>query len=175
MSAIFCPDSVNEINPASLTVIWPFSLRFFMATLMLDYIVFIPGLHFYPRNYLPHKSWQYIIIWHYGLLYAKRTESLHYHTAGYFAGGGCYYHRMQWGPACSPQSHHPTGLYPRYTVWFSHNGLSAPYFYNNRMRGFSTKKKIRFVYQILLRTTNLYQTLLPSSSNAARRSEISIS
>ena len=34
------------------------------------------------------------------------------------------------------------------------------YFYNNRMRGFSTKKKMRFVYQILLRTTNLYQTLL---------------
>lgn len=34
------------------------------------------------------------------------------------------------------------------------------YFYNNRMRGFSTKKKIRFVYQILLRTTNLYQSLL---------------
>lgn len=34
------------------------------------------------------------------------------------------------------------------------------YFYNNRMRGFSTKKKLRFVYQILLRTTNLYQALL---------------
>lgn len=34
------------------------------------------------------------------------------------------------------------------------------YFYNNRMRGFSTKKRIRFVYQILLRTTNLYQSLL---------------
>ena len=34
------------------------------------------------------------------------------------------------------------------------------YFYNNRMRGFSTKKKMRFVYQILLRTTNLYQALL---------------
>ncbi|MCM1258632.1 MAG: magnesium transporter CorA family protein [Roseburia sp.] len=34
------------------------------------------------------------------------------------------------------------------------------YFYHNRMRGFSTKKKIRFVYQILLRTTNLYQSLL---------------
>ena len=34
------------------------------------------------------------------------------------------------------------------------------YFYNNRMRGFSTKKKMRFVYQILLRATNLYQALL---------------
>ena len=34
------------------------------------------------------------------------------------------------------------------------------YFYNNRMRGFSTKKKMRFVYQILLRTTNLYKALL---------------
>lgn len=34
------------------------------------------------------------------------------------------------------------------------------YFYNNRMRGFSTKKKMRFVYQILLRTTNLYQSFL---------------
>lgn len=34
------------------------------------------------------------------------------------------------------------------------------YFYNNRMRGFSTKKKMRFVYQILLRTTNMYQALL---------------
>lgn len=33
-------------------------------------------------------------------------------------------------------------------------------FANNRMRGFSTKKKMRFVYQILLRTTNLYQALL---------------
>lgn len=34
------------------------------------------------------------------------------------------------------------------------------YFYKNRMRGFSTKKRIRFVYQILLRATNLYQSLL---------------
>ncbi|MFV0466508.1 MAG: magnesium transporter CorA family protein [Lachnospiraceae bacterium] len=34
------------------------------------------------------------------------------------------------------------------------------YFSNNRMRGFSTKKKMRFVYQILLRTTNLYQAFL---------------
>lgn len=34
------------------------------------------------------------------------------------------------------------------------------YFYNNRMRGFSTKKKMRFVYQILLRTTKLYQAFL---------------
>lgn len=33
-------------------------------------------------------------------------------------------------------------------------------FYKNRMRGFSTKKRMRFVYQILLRTTNLYQALL---------------
>lgn len=34
------------------------------------------------------------------------------------------------------------------------------YFANNRMRGFSTKKKMRFVYQILLQTTNLYQACL---------------
>ena len=34
------------------------------------------------------------------------------------------------------------------------------YFYNNRMRGFSTKKKMRFVYQILLRASNIYQALL---------------
>ncbi len=33
-------------------------------------------------------------------------------------------------------------------------------FYNNRVKGFSTKKKMRFVYQILLRTTNLYQAYL---------------
>lgn len=34
------------------------------------------------------------------------------------------------------------------------------FFYNNHMRGFSTKKKMRFVYQILLRSTNLYQAYL---------------
>lgn len=33
-------------------------------------------------------------------------------------------------------------------------------FCNNRVKGFSTKKKMRFVYQILLRTTNLYQAYL---------------
>lgn len=33
-------------------------------------------------------------------------------------------------------------------------------FNSNRMKGFSTKKKMRFVYQILLRTTNLYQAYL---------------
>ena len=44
------------------------------------------------------------------------------------------------------------------------------YFYNNRMRGFSTKKKMRFVYQILLRTTNLYQALLRAIDK--KRSEI---
>ena len=33
-------------------------------------------------------------------------------------------------------------------------------FYNNQIRNFSTKKKMRFVYQILLRTTNLYQAYL---------------
>ncbi len=44
------------------------------------------------------------------------------------------------------------------------------YFYNNRMRGFSTKKKMRFVYQILLRTANLYQTLLRAIDN--KRSEV---
>ncbi len=34
------------------------------------------------------------------------------------------------------------------------------HFSQNLMRGFSTKKKMRFVYQILLRTTNLYQNYL---------------
>ncbi len=34
------------------------------------------------------------------------------------------------------------------------------HFSQNLMRGFSTKKKMRFVYQILLRTTNLYQAYL---------------
>ncbi|MEG1458202.1 MAG: magnesium transporter CorA family protein [Acetivibrio sp.] len=33
-------------------------------------------------------------------------------------------------------------------------------FFNNKVKGFSTKKKMRFVYQILLRTTNLYQAYL---------------
>ncbi len=39
-------------------------------------------------------------------------------------------------------------------------GVETPiltHFSQNLMRGFSTKKKMRFVYQILLRTTNLYQ------------------
>lgn len=44
------------------------------------------------------------------------------------------------------------------------------YFSNNRMRGFSTKKKMRFVYQILLRTANLYQALLRAIDK--RRSEV---
>ena len=44
------------------------------------------------------------------------------------------------------------------------------YFYNNRMRGFSTKKKMRFVYQILLRATNLYQALLCAIDK--KRSEV---
>ncbi len=44
------------------------------------------------------------------------------------------------------------------------------YFYNNRMRGFSTKKKMRFVYQILLRTANLYQALLRAIDK--KRSEV---
>ena len=44
------------------------------------------------------------------------------------------------------------------------------YFYNNRMRGFSTKKKMRFVYQILLRATNLYQALLRAIDK--KRSEV---
>lgn len=44
------------------------------------------------------------------------------------------------------------------------------YFANNRMRGFSTKKKMRFVYQILLRTANLYQALLRAIDK--RRSEV---
>lgn len=44
------------------------------------------------------------------------------------------------------------------------------YFFNNRMRGFSTKKKMRFVYQILWRTANLYQALLRAIDK--KRSEI---
>ena len=44
------------------------------------------------------------------------------------------------------------------------------YFYNNSMRGFSTKKKMRFVYQILLRATNLYQALLRAIDK--KRSEV---
>lgn len=44
------------------------------------------------------------------------------------------------------------------------------YFSNNRMRGFSTKKKMRFVYQILLRTANVYQALLRAIDK--RRSEV---
>lgn len=44
------------------------------------------------------------------------------------------------------------------------------HFYNNRMRGFSTKKKMRFVYQILLRTANLYQALLRAIDK--KRSEV---
>lgn len=42
-------------------------------------------------------------------------------------------------------------------------GIETPIlsqFSQNLMRGFSTKKKMRFVYQILLRTTNLYQAYL---------------
>ena len=38
------------------------------------------------------------------------------------------------------------------------------------MRGFSTKKKMRFVYQILLRATNLYQALLRAIDK--KRSEV---
>lgn len=44
------------------------------------------------------------------------------------------------------------------------------YFSNNRMRGFSTKKKMRFVYQILLRTANMYQALLRAIDK--KRSEV---
>lgn len=44
------------------------------------------------------------------------------------------------------------------------------HFSDNRMKGFSTKKKMRFVYQILLRTTNLYQAYLRVIDK--RRSEI---
>ncbi len=44
------------------------------------------------------------------------------------------------------------------------------HFSNNLMRGFSTKKKMRFVYQILLRTTYLYQAYLRVIDK--RRSEI---
>lgn len=42
-------------------------------------------------------------------------------------------------------------------------GIDTPilqHFSQNLMRGFSTKKKMRFVYQLLLRTTNLYQAYL---------------
>jgi magnesium transporter len=52
-------------------------------------------------------------------------------------------------------------------------GIETPiltHFSNNRMRGFSTKKKMRFVYQILLRTTNLYQAHLREIDK--RRTEI---
>ncbi len=52
-------------------------------------------------------------------------------------------------------------------------GVETPiltHFSNNLMRGFSTKKKMRFVYQILLRTTNLYQAYLRVIDK--RRSEI---
>lgn len=44
------------------------------------------------------------------------------------------------------------------------------HFSKGLMRGFSTKKKMRFVYQILLRTTNLYQAYLRVIDK--RRSEI---
>lgn len=44
------------------------------------------------------------------------------------------------------------------------------HFANGMMKGFSTKKKMRFVYQILLRTTNLYQAYLRVIDK--RRSEI---
>lgn len=44
------------------------------------------------------------------------------------------------------------------------------FFANNRMRGFSTKKKMRFVYQILLRTANMYQALLRAIDK--KRSEV---
>ena len=44
------------------------------------------------------------------------------------------------------------------------------YFSQNLVRGFSTKKKMRFVYQILLRTTNMYQAFLRVIDK--RRSEI---
>ncbi|MFA9463521.1 MAG: magnesium transporter CorA family protein [Velocimicrobium sp.] len=42
----------------------------------------------------------------------------------------------------------------------SNETLILSNFYNNRVKGFSTKKRMRFVYQILLRTTNLYQAYL---------------
>lgn len=44
------------------------------------------------------------------------------------------------------------------------------HFTKNGMKGFSTKKKMRFVYQIFLRTTNLYQAYLRVIDK--RRSEI---
>ena len=52
-------------------------------------------------------------------------------------------------------------------------GIDTPILSNfakNLVRGFSTKKKMRFVYQILLRTTNLYQAYLRVIDK--RRSEI---
>lgn len=52
-------------------------------------------------------------------------------------------------------------------------GVETPiltHFSKGRMKGFSTKKKMRFVYQILLRTTNLYQAYLRVIDK--RRSEI---
>ncbi len=38
MAAIFFPSSVRYIKPASVTVIYFFSLRFFIATLTLDFL-----------------------------------------------------------------------------------------------------------------------------------------
>lgn len=52
-------------------------------------------------------------------------------------------------------------------------GIETPvltHFSQNLVRGFSTKKKMRFVYQILLRTTNMYQAYLRVIDK--RRSEI---
>ena len=52
-------------------------------------------------------------------------------------------------------------------------GIETPvltHFSQNLVRGFSTKKKMRFVYQILLRTTNMYQAFLRVIDK--RRSEI---
>lgn len=45
------------------------------------------------------------------------------------------------------------------TVCGAETGILSS-FYRSTIRGFSTKKKMRFVYQILLRTTNLYQMYL---------------
>ena len=42
----------------------------------------------------------------------------------------------------------------------AHNTDILNGFYKFSVKGFSTKKKLRFVYQILLRTTNLYQAYL---------------
>ena len=67
----------------------------------------------------------------------------------------------------------PLGILLVRNAIFTVCGTETPvltYFSQNLVRGFSTKKKMRFVYQILLRTTNMYQAFLRVIDK--RRSEI---